>query len=61
MTQINESPGSPGRFITAIQDYVAMHNKNPKPFIWTAQAKDILQIVIRANRRLSSKQNEALH
>ena len=46
---------------TAIQDYVAMHNKNPKPFIWTAQAKDILQKVIRANRRLSSKQNEALH
>jgi len=46
---------------TAIQDYVAIHNKNPKPFIWTAQAKDILQKVIRANRRLSSKQNEALH
>ncbi|MGI8740027.1 MAG: IS630 family transposase, partial [Gammaproteobacteria bacterium] len=41
--------------------YVAVHNKNPKPFIWTAQAKDILQKVIRANRRLSSKQKEALH
>ena len=47
--------------IAAINDYVALHNKNPKPFIWTAKATDILQKVIRANRRLSSKQNEALH
>ncbi len=47
--------------ITAIQEYVSVHNKNPKPFIWTAKAADILQKVIRANRRLSSKQNEALH
>jgi transposase len=45
----------------AIKHYVAVHNKNPKPFIWTAKAADILQKVIRANRRLSSKQNEALH
>ncbi len=45
----------------AIKDYVVVHNKNPKPFIWTAKAADILQKVIRANRRLSSKQNEALH
>ena len=34
---------------------------NPKPFIWTKSARDILQKVIRANSRLSSKQNEALH
>ena len=47
--------------ITAIQEYVSVHNKNPKPFIWTAKAADILQKVIRANSRLSSKQNEALH
>jgi transposase len=47
--------------IGAIKDYVEHHNKNPKPFIWTAKANDILQKVIRANRRLSSKQNEALH
>ena len=45
----------------AIKDYVVVHNQNPKPFIWTAKAADILQKVIRANRRLSSKQNEALH
>ena len=31
------------------------------PFVWTAKAHDILQKVIRANRRLSSRKNEALH
>jgi len=46
---------------TAIKEYVAVQNKNPKPFVWTAKAADIFQKVIRANRRLSSKQNEVLH
>jgi hypothetical protein len=46
---------------TAIKEYIAVHNKNPKPFTWTAKAQDILAKVIRANSRLSSKQNEALH
>ena len=46
--------------ITAIDDYVAHHNRQPKPFIRTKSARDILQKVIRANRRLSSKQNAAL-
>jgi transposase len=45
----------------AIKEYIALHNQNPKPFIWTAKANDILAKVIRANRKLSSKQNEALH
>ena len=45
----------------AIDAYVAHHNINPKPFIWTKTARDILQKVIRANSRLSSKQNAALH
>lgn len=44
-----------------IKDYIAVHNENPKPFIWTAKANDILQKVIRANQRLSSKQNDSLH
>ncbi len=47
--------------VEAIHEYVAHHNTNPKPFIWTKSAHDILQKVIRANSRLSSKQNEALH
>jgi transposase len=45
----------------AIKEYIALHNQNPKPFVWTAKANDILAKVIRANRHLSSKQNEALH
>jgi transposase len=45
----------------AINDYVAHHNTAPKPFIWTKSARDILQKVIRANARLSSKKNETLH
>ena len=47
--------------ITAIDEYIAVHNQNPKPFVWTAKANDILQKVIRANRKLGSKKNEALH
>lgn len=45
----------------AIEEYIAKHNDAPKPFIWTAKANDILEKVVRANRRLSSKQNDALH
>jgi transposase len=47
--------------VTAIDEYVAHHNKDPKPFIWTKSARDILQKVIRANSRLSTKQNATLH
>jgi len=34
--------------IMAIGDYVDQHNEQPKPFIWTASAKDILAKVARA-------------
>ena len=47
--------------IQAIDDYIAHHNTQPKPFIWTQSARDILQKVIRANSRLSSKQSATLH
>lgn len=47
--------------VAAIDEYIAHHNTDPKPFIWTKSAEDILQKVIRANRRLSSKQNGTLH
>jgi len=40
--------------IAAIQQYVHVHNKIPKPFIWTAKATAILQKVIPAHRRLIS-------
>jgi transposase len=47
--------------VAAIDEYIAHHNTKPKPFIWTKSAADILQKVIRANSRLSSKQNATLH
>jgi hypothetical protein len=47
--------------VAAIKEYIAVHNRDPKPFVWTAKAHDILQKVIRANRGLSAKKNEALH
>ena len=47
--------------VAAIDEYIAHHNTQPKPFIWTKSARDILQKVIRANSRLSSKQNGTLH
>ncbi len=52
---------SVSELVAAINEYVARHNINPKPFIWTKTARDILQEVIRANARLSSKQYGTLH
>ncbi len=43
---------SVGELITAIKEYVENHNRQPKPFIWTAKASDILQKVTRAKRAL---------
>jgi len=39
--------------IGAITEYVNQHNENPKPFIWTASAKDILAKVKRARAALN--------
>jgi len=43
--------------IVAIEDYIEHHNRAPKPFIWTAQAKDILEKVKRAKRSLDNPQS----
>jgi transposase len=39
--------------IGAIAEYVNAHNQNPKPFIWTASANDILAKVKRAQKALN--------
>jgi transposase len=39
---------------TAIMDYLAQHNANPKPFIWTKSAGEILEKVARAKQALES-------
>lgn len=36
-------------WIATVNDYVAAHTQNPKPFIWTAKATDVPAKVIRAN------------
>jgi transposase len=40
--------------INSIEAYLQNHNKNPKPFIWTAKASDILEKVKRARAKLDS-------
>jgi transposase len=40
---------------TAIETYIDHHNDNPKPFIWTARAADILEKVKRARRTLNKR------
>jgi transposase len=43
--------------ITAIDQYVDRHNVEPKPFIWTAKASDILEKVKRARTALDNLQS----
>ncbi len=43
--------------ITAIDSYVDQHNDQPKPFIWTAKATDILEKVKRARTALDNAQS----
>lgn len=38
--------------IAAIEEYLALHNANPKPLIWTARAADILEKVKRGRAKL---------
>ena len=40
-----------------IEHYVEQHNRDPKPFIWTARASDILAKVLRARARLDKFQS----
>lgn len=42
--------------IMAIENYIKLHNQNPKPFIWTATAKDILEKVKRGHKKLNKLQ-----
>jgi len=45
------------QLITAIGDYIDGHNENPKPFIWTAKASDILEKVTRAQAALNNRRS----
>lgn len=41
--------------VTAIGDYIDKHNDNPKPFVWTAKACDVLEKVKRARVALNNR------
>jgi transposase len=41
--------------IMAMGDYIDKHNDNPKPFVWTAKASDILEKVKRARAVLDNR------
>ena len=41
--------------IMAIGDYIDKHNDNPKPFVWTAKASDVLEKVKRARTVLDNR------
>ena len=43
--------------VMAILNYVDQHNLKPKPFIWTANAADILEKVKRARKVLDNQQS----
>ncbi|MBN8732192.1 MAG: hypothetical protein J0L64_16745 [Acidobacteria bacterium] len=43
--------------ITAIDSYVDQHSDQPKPFIWTANASDILEKVKRTRAALDNAQS----
>jgi transposase len=44
---------STDQLIAAIDAYITNHNADPKPFIWTAKASDILEKVKRARAKLN--------
>ncbi len=48
--------------IVAIDEYIATHNQNPKAFIWTKKASDILEKVKRGREALiNAHPSAALH
>jgi len=49
---------SVAELIEAIMGYIAAHNENPKSFVWTAQADDILDKVRRARATLDKTRSE---
>jgi len=42
---------------TTINEYIALHNTDPKPFVWTAKASDILEKVKRGRAKLDKLQS----
>jgi hypothetical protein len=45
------------QLIMSLGNYIDAHNQNPKPFIWTAKANDILEKVTRAQAALNKSKS----
>jgi transposase len=48
---------SVAELVAGIEDYLVQHNRQPKPFIWTARASDILEKVKRGRATLDKLQS----
>lgn len=48
---------SVAELMEAIEKHIAAHNADPKPFVWTASASDILEKVKRGRRKLVNMQS----
>lgn len=44
--------------VRAIDDFIATHNQDPRPFVWTADLKDILPKIVRAHAKLDTIKNQ---
>lgn len=49
---------SVGHLEQAINDFIAAHNQDPRPFVWTADLKDILPKIMRAHEKLDTIKNQ---
>jgi hypothetical protein len=47
-----------GSAVAAIETYLEANNDNPKPYVWTATAEDILATVQRARTKLDELVNQ---
>jgi transposase len=48
---------SVGELTKAIEAHIAAHNADPKPFVWTATASDVLEKVKRGRKKLHNMQS----
>ena len=42
----------------AIDDFIESHNEAPRPFVWTADGKDILPTIAQTQRSLNTILNQ---
>jgi len=53
-----DSFGSVDALVRTIETYIAHHNADPRPFVWTADLKDILPKIVRAHAALDTIKNQ---